>query len=83
METEERNSTFSGNKLTREKARFNVECDKQITRIRISDMCAQIKQLKTELKRWKGHCNFLMKSLGNGTHILEMCVPRPIELLDS
>ena len=64
METEERNSTFSGNKLTREKARLNVECDKQITRIRISDMCAQIKQLKTELKRWKGHCNFLMKSLG-------------------
>ena len=70
METE-RKSTFSENKLTRERERLNEECDKQFTRIGISDMCAQIKQLKTELKRWKGHCNFLMESFGKAD--VKMC----------
>ena len=59
----EKCSKVCESKLSRENERSKCICDRQITQFRISDMYAQIEQLRNEFKRWEEHCNFLGSSI--------------------
>ena len=59
IEQGEKSSKVCKSKLSREHERSKCICDRQFTQFRISDIYAQIEQLRNELKRWEEHCNFL------------------------